>query len=101
MSDSSTLALTGDLTLATVATLFRDLTPKVTGSDRCLAIDLGATGRIDSAGLALLLEWQSRAIAEGAPLQLNNVPDDILRLARLCEAAELLGLEPEAGNANG
>jgi phospholipid transport system transporter-binding protein len=88
--------MTGDLTLATVAKLFHELTPQVTGPDRCEAIDLGETGRIDSAGLALLLEWQALAHAAGFALRLENIPDDILRLARLCEAAQPLGLVDKA-----
>jgi phospholipid transport system transporter-binding protein len=61
-------------------------------------IDLAGVTTIDSAGLALLLEWQSRAHAAGRELTVRNAPDGLLRLARLCEAVDLLNLsgrEPE------
>lgn len=97
-SDPSTLKLQGDLTLATVSDLFRELTSRLSGRERYSVIDLGATGRIDSAGLALLLEWQAMANVAGEPLQLSNVPNDVLRLARLCQASDLLGIETAAGD---
>jgi ABC-type transporter Mla MlaB component len=40
----------------------------------------------------LLLEWQSRAHARGGQLVLDNAPAGLLRLARLCEADDLLNL---------
>jgi ABC-type transporter Mla MlaB component len=98
---TGTLRMTGDLTLTTVAGLFHELTPRVTGPDRCEVIDLGATGRIDSAGLALLLEWQAMAHTAGFALRLENIPDDVMRLARLCEAAHPLGLLDKGSQAPG
>lgn len=89
-----TLRLDGELTLATAGKVFRDCASVWADGDEPLAIDLADTGRIDSAGLALLLEWQAQARQRGAVLQLRNPPDDLLQLAALCEASDLLGLDP-------
>jgi phospholipid transport system transporter-binding protein len=56
-------------------------------------IDLAGIKRVDSAGLALLLEWQASARVQGRTLSFSNAPRDLVRLAALCEASDLLGLE--------
>ena len=69
--------------------------------DELLALDLAGTERVDSAGLALLLEWKARAQDRNEALSLINPPEHLLRLAALGEATELLGLvgetNPEGG----
>ena len=92
------LLITGPLTFATAGELFRSVTTQPNGG--FALVDLQAVEQVDSAGLALLLEWQARARAEGKSLRITNVPDDLLRLAALCEAAGLLGLESRAEPGN-
>ena len=46
----------------------------------------------DSAGLALLLEWQALAKNNGSSLAFAAAPSDLLRLAELSESKSLLGL---------
>ena len=87
------LSLNGDLTLETVDTWFRQLSAHWGGSASPCVIDLGDMGRVDSAGLALLLEWRARALNRSESLTLVNPPKHLLRLAALSEATELLGLE--------
>lgn len=82
-------SLTGPLTFETVSRLFRALEQTPPGSGQ---VDLAGVSTIDSAGLALLLEWQSRARSLGGQLALHNAPEGLLRLARLCEAVDLLNL---------
>ena len=94
-------SLTGPLTFATVARLFGEIAqalPKAAPGGR---IDLAGVGAIDSAGLALLLEWQSRARARGGQLALDNAPAGLLSLARLCEADDLLNLSGRPPARNG
>ena len=55
-------------------------------------IDLGKVSNVDSAGLALLLEWQARHSAAGNCLVIHGAPSSLQRLARLCNAMPLLGL---------
>jgi len=95
-------SLTGPLTFETVARLFHALEQGSSGASQIGQIDLAGVGAIDSAGLALLLEWQSRARSRGDQLELHSAPEGLLRLARLCEAVDLLNLSgrgPERADA--
>jgi anti-anti-sigma factor len=56
-------------------------------------IELGAVEHIDSAGLALLLEWQSWANHSEHKLRLEHAPQQLLQLARLSELDRILNLE--------
>ena len=60
-------------------------------------IDLAGVTSVDSAGLALLLEWQAAAQGRGANLAFINAPSDLLRLAALSESSDLLGLKARPG----
>jgi phospholipid transport system transporter-binding protein len=57
-----------------------------------LAFDLSAVAEVDSAAVALLLEWQRPALARGGRLILSAVPADIDSLARLYGVDSLLDL---------
>jgi phospholipid transport system transporter-binding protein len=61
------------------------------------AVDLGAVRDVDTAAVALLMEWQRRAQAAGRPLVLSGVPADIGSLAKLYGVAGLLGLDGPGG----
>jgi phospholipid transport system transporter-binding protein len=54
-------------------------------------VDLAKVARVDSAGLALLLEWSLAAGAEGRELGYLNVPPALASLAGISDVAELLG----------
>lgn len=61
-------------------------------------IDLSGVQAVDSAAVALLLDWQRAAQARGAALALTGVPPGIESLARLYGVTALLGLrEPARG----
>ena len=62
-----------------------------------LAFDLSAVAEVDTAAIALLLEWQRQAIARGGRLALSGVPADVVSLARLYGVDGLLGLGVDAG----
>ena len=94
-------SLAGPLTFETVTRLFRALEKSAPGEPPPEHIDLAGVTTIDSAGLALLLEWQSRARAAGRELNVRNAPDGLLRLARLCEATGLLNLSGREGEQAG
>lgn len=91
------LEVSGDLTLESVAGLYQQSRKLFPGEIR--SVDLSGVSRIDSAGLALLLEWQSAARKREAILAFNDAPDDLVSLADLCEATDLLGLKPRAATA--
>lgn len=84
--------LGGRLTFRTCAALFGELERHDPAATVVGPIDLSAVEKVDSAGLALLLEWQARQKAAGRRLTLTNAPGSLLRLARLADAVELLNL---------
>ncbi len=80
--------LSGALRATAVSRLVTDL-PVANGAHR---LDLGALEAVDSAGLALLLEWQRQLQAAGGELILINAPSGLIRLARISGVDTLLGL---------
>lgn len=63
----------------------------IAGGD--FSFDLAAVAEVDTAAIALLLEWQRQAMARGGRLALSGVPADIASLARLYGVDGLLGLD--------
>jgi phospholipid transport system transporter-binding protein len=53
-------------------------------------VDLKGVDPVDSAGVAILLEWKRRALAEGMKLAFENVPPTMASLAELYGVDELL-----------
>ena len=82
--------VTGALTFETVARLYRDMEQSLPATGPIETVDLGGVSTADSAGLALMLEWQARQRKRGRQLAITNAPGNLLRLARLSEAIELL-----------
>lgn len=85
--------LAGDLTFATVTALYERMQAESAGSGMPATIDLADAGRIDSAGLALLLEWQAmfrKQAASSGLIRINNPPAALLKIARLCDATEFV-----------
>ena len=66
---------------------------ELTGSGE-ISLDAGGLERVDSATLAVLLEWAARVQASGRRLHLVAAPAGVVALARLCGAETLLGLAP-------
>jgi phospholipid transport system transporter-binding protein len=56
-------------------------------------VDLSGLRQVDSATLAVLLAWAARAARAGVALRFTGAPATLLALARLCDAAPLLGIE--------
>ena len=86
--DSGTLS--GDLTFATAGSLHHQMQAHSQMPD---SIDLADVGRIDSGGLALLLEWQSIFRNQAGPksmITINNPPPALMSIARLCDASQYL-----------
>lgn len=56
-------------------------------------LDLGAVERIDSAGIALIIEWARRARLAGADMKLVNVPAGMMSLSKTAGLEQLLNIE--------
>ncbi|HUL57140.1 MAG TPA: STAS domain-containing protein [Usitatibacter sp.] len=55
-----------------------------------LTIDFSAVTGVDSAAVALLLDWRRMAIARGRTLVFVNLPANLLALAELYGVSELI-----------
>ena len=85
--------LSGDVGFADAARLLAEGDTAFAGLQR-VELDLGRVARVDSAGLALLLEWSLAARDAGRALTYRNVPGAIASLAGISDVAELLAPVP-------
>jgi phospholipid transport system transporter-binding protein len=53
-------------------------------------VDLAEVDRIDSAGLALLVEWLRQAKRQGVAIHFRNIPARMLAIATVCGLEQLL-----------
>jgi len=95
---SGAARIDGALTLDTVAAVYQQAEQAASQGRYLTSLDLGGVTRVDSSGLALLLEWQSLAHRAGRCITIHAAPTDLLSLASLCEAADLLSIN---GRVNG
>jgi phospholipid transport system transporter-binding protein len=89
------LTFSGDLDIATTAAAHRRALAAHRAGSLPETLDLGKIARVDSAGLALLLELKAWARDSGRALQFTNPPDSLRVLAELSQADELLGWTTE------
>jgi phospholipid transport system transporter-binding protein len=82
-------ALSGDLVFGTVPALL-GAGDAAFGALAQADVDLAGVGRVDSAGLALLLEWSVRARGAGRTLRYRNAPAALAALAGISEVEGLL-----------
>ena len=64
-------------------TLFADASAR-------LELELGGVTRVDSAGLALLIEWMRMARSGNQAIYFHNLPEQLLAIARAGEVDSLL-----------
>ncbi len=83
------LQVSGDLVFANVTALLAQGETLFAGRDDVI-INLRKVKRSDSAGVALLLEWQERGRAAGTRVRYRNIPDALLRIAKLSNIEPLL-----------
>jgi phospholipid transport system transporter-binding protein len=82
-------ALSGDLVFESAPRLLLEGEAEFGAAGRA-EIDLGRVGRIDSAGLALLLEWSIAARSAGRSVAYRNMPAGLAALAGISDVSELL-----------
>lgn len=86
------LMLSGIVDKHSVPELYRK-SQKLDDDKALTSVCLNAVEHIDSAGLALLLEWRAWSKKTGQPLRLLNAPQQLRMLAQLSELEETLDLE--------
>jgi phospholipid transport system transporter-binding protein len=92
--------LEAPLTLLTVAALRSRGLTLIGAAGSTLTFDLGAVPEVDSAGLALLIDWLASATARCCQLRYVKPGKTLLALARLSEVEPLLieaGLQSSQG----
>jgi phospholipid transport system transporter-binding protein len=95
-ADDGWVYLSGELTFESTPFIYEELEQRFQSTGDVISVDLGGIERTDSAGLALLLEWQAAANRRQRTLHIRNAPDNLIQLAKLCEADKLLKLLPRA-----
>ncbi len=88
-AEDGRVAISGDLTFETVSTL-RERGVELLGRDGDVILDLNAVTRADSAGLALMVEWLKQAKRRESSLQVVNMPEQMLAIARMSKLDEVL-----------
>jgi phospholipid transport system transporter-binding protein len=87
---SGVYRLEAPLTFASVAALHADGIKIIDAASGELTLDLQAVPKVDSAGLALLIDWLSEARAKSRSLKFSQPPQTLLSLARLSEVEKLI-----------
>jgi phospholipid transport system transporter-binding protein len=82
-------ALVGPVGFRTAGELLAASSALFKGESR-IQVDLGGVTDVDSAGLALLLEWLSMARRQGQVVSFAGIPEKLLALARLSGVEEML-----------
>lgn len=88
-SGAALFRLNGVLDFDSVPAIFNESVTHF-GAHRDIILDLSGVTRANSAGLALLLEWQRMAREPGRSVSIRNVPAALRNLARVSELETLL-----------
>ncbi len=88
-SGAGLIAVKGPVTFATAGTLL-DTGRALFAGQPAVTVNLREVTNVDSAGLALLLEWLRQARAERRTVLFQCVPDKLLAIARLSGVEALL-----------
>lgn len=88
--DQNSIELAGVLNHASVATVLSQSADWFAGD--ALSIGLQGISHSNSAGLALLLEWQKIARQKQVSIQYHNVPEQLLTIARAYGVDQLLSI---------
>ena len=83
------LAASGALGFETAARALREGTALIVGPGDQV-VDLGGIAEGDSAGLAVLVEWLATARARGVGLRYENLPAQLLAIAKISDLDGLL-----------
>jgi len=88
--DNGGLLVSGELSMTTVPALLAQSDLRDMRGD--ITVDLQGVERADSAGVALLIEWQRTALQKQQTIHFQNTPSQMLAIARLSGVDELLAL---------
>lgn len=86
----------GALTFDSVRKVFQTSLALLRSLDS-IRIDLANVTHSDSAGLALLIEWKRVAKQNNKTISFENLPKQLLSLARVSKVETILGVEDNVG----
>jgi len=89
-SGDGAFRVTGMLDFTTVPQVWAASQPLLRQAGRSPSVDLEGVTRVDSAGLALVLEWVALAGRNNQRLSILRAPDKLLALARISETEGFL-----------
>jgi len=81
--------LEGEVAFGTVMHLLHESRHQFEHEQR-VRLDFAGVERINSAGLALVIEWMREAQRDGWTLEINNPPQELLAVARICDVEDIL-----------
>lgn len=93
---SGRFTVSGAVTFATAGDLLAASQALFTG-EQVITVDLAAVTKVDSAGLALLLEWLRRARSEGRAVSFTGLPDKLVDIAKLSGVDAMLAADLAPG----
>jgi phospholipid transport system transporter-binding protein len=91
VDDGGRYRVTGPMTFETAAGL-AEQGERLAGSGQPLRLDLSAVEHVDSAGVAVLLDWLATARARKRELIFEAAPEQLVAIARVSGVETLLGL---------
>ena len=91
--------LRGDVSFQTAEDILRS-SEKLFAGMASIDVNLSAVEQTDSSGLALLLEWISRAAGAQMEIQFSNIPEKIQAIAVTADISELLERSYSSSNSS-
>lgn len=89
-AENGVLRVRGALDFSTVAALWTQALPLFEGVSDACQLDMSGVDRVDSAGVALLLEWMRLARTRDVTFTITGAPPAMKDLIRLADLQDLL-----------
>lgn len=89
------IAVRGSLSYDTAAELLAATRGGLASGVGAATIDLARVAHVDSAGLALIVEWSRLARLAKRPLTLLNLPEQLQAMVRVHGLGPTLGVDPQ------
>ena len=93
-SEQGRIRVSGELTFTTVTALLARSQELLAQSGDNLEVDLKEVERVDSAGLALLIEWMREARARDKDIRFFHLPEQLMAIAAASDLDSILPVSP-------
>lgn len=92
-AEAGVLQINGELSFSTVSKVLEQSRPLLATMKGQVVIALADVERVDSAGLALLIQWMRMAREQGMEIRFRHVPAQLLAIAHASDLDHILPLE--------